>query len=220
MSIQELQNNLFAEWQGKRKGFVKDGVVSEDDYLSSSPKIAFILKEVNDNDGGEWDLRQFVSDGGRSQTWNNIARWTHAIRNMTSEYDWSFYSEITNQFRIDTLKSICAINLKKSPGTHTANNATLNTVANEDKDFIKKQFHICSPDLTICCGTGGLFKEVLGFGSLELKQTKRGIQYFNPEQNKYVVCFAHPEARIQDSLLHYGLLDAINEIYTEPSPGR
>jgi hypothetical protein len=217
MSICELENKLFAEWQGKRKGFVKDGVVSEDDYLSSKPKIALILKEVNSKDDG-WNLIDFVREGARPQTWNNVARWVHGIRNRESMQNWSYYSDskMTNEFRTDMLKSICIINLKKSPGTHTTDNATLDKVAKEDKEFIQRQFKIYEPDLTICGGTGGLFKEVLGFGSLELKQTKRGIQYFNPEQNKYVVCFAHPEARIQDSLLHYGLLDAINEIYTDP----
>lgn len=32
------------------------------------------MKEVNG--GKDWDLRKFLYDGGRSQTWDNIARWT------------------------------------------------------------------------------------------------------------------------------------------------
>ena len=213
MSIKEAENVLFEQWQGNRSGFVKDGVVSEVDYLSSTPKIAFILKEVNDPDGGGWDLRQFVSEGGRPQTWDNIARWVHGIRNLTSEHNWSFYSEITNEFRIDTLKSICAINLKKSPGTHTTDHSTLNAVANEDKEFIKKQYQLYNPDLTICCGTGDLFKWVAGYDSKQWQTTKKGIWWFERESNKYVISFAHPEARVQSSLLVYGLLDAIRDIY-------
>ncbi len=213
MSVRELEDKLFTEWQGNRKGFVKDGVVSERDYLSSNPKIAFILKEVNSKEAG-WKLTDFVAKGGQSQTWSNVARWVHGIRNIDSIQNWKFYSkEKTDELRVDVLKSICIINLMKSPGTHTTNNATLDKVANEDKEFIQRQFKLYEPDLTICGGTGWLFKRVAGFDSLELKQTKRGIQYFNLEQNKYVVWFAHPEARIQDSLLHYGLLDAIKEIY-------
>lgn len=214
MSIRESEKELFTEWEGKRKGFVRDGVVSESDYLSSKPKIAFILKEVNSNDAG-WDLRKFVAKGGQPQTWSNVARWVHGIRNREPMQNWSAYldSIITKEFRTDVLKSVCIINLKKSPGTHTTDYATLDKVANEDKEFIQRQFKLYEPDLTICGGTGWLFKRVAGFDSLELKQTKRGIQYFTPEQNKYVIWFAHPEARIQDSLLHYGLLDAIKEIY-------
>lgn len=213
MSIYELEEQLFEQWQKNRKGFVRDGVVSESDYLSSNPKIAFILKEVNDPDGGNWDLRKYVSEGGRSQTWNNVARWVHGIQNLNSIPDWSFYSDITNEFRVEVLKSICVMNLKKSPGTHTTDQATLNTVANEDKDNIKHQYAIYDADLTICGGTGGLFKSVVGHESFDWKSTKRGVWWYERDANKYVVSFAHPEARVQPALLVYGLLDAIQEIY-------
>jgi len=212
MNIRESETSLFNEWQDNRKGFVKDGVVSVNDYLSLNPKIAFIFKEVNDRSGGGWDLREFIAKGGLPQTWDNVARWVHGIRNINSIPDWSYYSKITNEFRVDVLKSICAINLKKSPGTHTTDKATLDTVANEDKILIQKQYQIYNPDLTICGGTGDLFKRVAGFGQKKWKTTKRGIRYFERESNKYVVSFAHPEARVQDSLLVYGLLDTINEI--------
>jgi hypothetical protein len=187
--------------------------VSEADYLGSDPKIVFILKEVNDPDGGGWDLREFVSEGGRAQTWNNIARWAHGIRNLTSIPDWDFYEEITNEFRIEALKSVCALNLKKSPGTHTADHASLNTVANEDKEYIRRQYSLYDPDLTICGGTGDLFKWIVGHDSQEWRTTKRGVWWYERDVNKYVVSFAHPEARVHSPLLVYGLLDAIHEIY-------
>ena len=47
MSIYEQEKQLFVEWEVGRKGFVRDGVVSEIDYLNSQPKIAFVLKERN-----------------------------------------------------------------------------------------------------------------------------------------------------------------------------
>ena len=213
MSIYQAEEQLFVQWQGSREGFVRDGVVSETDYLSSRPKIAFILKEVNDPDGGGWDLREFISEGGRPQTWDNITRWVYGIRNLNSIPDWDFYSEIKNDFRIETLKSICALNLKKSPGTHTTDHASLNAVANEDKDYINNQYSIYDPDLTICGGTGDLFKWVAGHESKEWRTTKRGIWWYERDNHKYVVAFAHPEARVQSPLLVYGLLDAIHEIY-------
>ena len=213
MSIYQAEEQLFEEWQGSREGFVRDGVVSEMEYLSSLPKVAFILKEVNDPNGGGWDLRKFISEGAQAQTWNNVARWVHGIRNLTSIPGWDFYAEITNDFRIETLKSICALNLKKSPGTHTSDHASLNAVAKEDKDFVRRQFSIYDPDLTICGGTGDLFKRVVGHEEEVWKTTKRGIRWYEQDDNKYVVDFAHPEARVRKQLLLYGLLDAIREIY-------
>ncbi len=213
MNIYEAEELLFERWKENREGFVRDGVVSESDYLASNPKVAFILKEVNDQGGGGWDLRKFISEGGRPQTWDNITRWVHGIRNLDSIPNWEFYSGISNDLRVATLKSICAINLKKSPGTHTTDHAALNVVANEDKEFIRKQYSIYNPDLTICGGTGDLFKLVAGHGTNEWRITKRGIRWYEREANKYVVSFAHPEARVQSSLLVYGLLDAVQEIY-------
>ncbi|MBC8552287.1 MAG: hypothetical protein H8D23_21870 [Candidatus Brocadiales bacterium] len=212
MSIQQIEKLLFEQWQINREGFVRDGVVSETDYLSSLPKIVLILKEVNDPNGGGWDLRKFIADGGRPQTWDNIARWVYGIRNLTQLPNWDYFSKINNEFRIENLKSICVINLKKSPGTHTTNYASLEAVANEDKDNIRKQYSIYNPDVTICGGTGNLFKKVVGHESNEWRMTKKGIWWYERENRKYVVSFAHPEARVQSSLLVYGLLDAIREI--------
>ncbi|MCI5144469.1 MAG: hypothetical protein D3923_02845 [Candidatus Electrothrix sp. AR3] len=211
MNISQVENNLFQQWQGRRKGFVHDGVVSEADYLASKLKIVVVLKEVNDPGGGGWDLRKFLAKGGRAQTWNT--RWIYGIRNLDSLPEWDFYSKITNEFRMQMLKNICAFNLKKSPGTHTTEYSSLNVVANEDKDYIQEQYAIYDPDLTICGGTGDLFKSVVGHAAKEWRTTKRGIWWYEREPFKYVVAFAHPEARVQKSLLVYGLLDAIDEIY-------
>lgn len=119
MTITNLEEQVFKKWGESRKGFVKDGVISEQDYLNSDTKIAIILKEANDKAGGGWDLRKFLAEGGRSQSWDNVARWVHGINNRNSTPDWNFYSKITNEFRIETFKHISVINLKKSPGTAT-----------------------------------------------------------------------------------------------------
>ena len=69
MIIAVEEESLFQSWRKTRSGFVEDGVVSEQDYRMSSPSIVVILKEVNDPDGDDWDLRQFLrNDGGRPQT--------------------------------------------------------------------------------------------------------------------------------------------------------
>ena len=92
--------------------------------------------------------------------------------------------------------------------------ATFNSpVAKEDKDYIREQYSIYEPDLTICAGTGDLFKRVVGHESKKWEQTKRGIWWYQRDANKYVVSFAHPEARVHSPLLIYGLLDAVHEIY-------
>jgi len=214
MSITDKENSLFGEWKGNREGFVSDGVISEQDYLNSDIKICIVLKEVNDFGGGGWDLREFIADGARSQTWNNVVRWINGIRNIGRDISWNEFEDIKKEDRQSSLKSICAMNLKKSPGTHTTNTASLNNVANEDRDFIERQFALYNPDITICGGTGELFKDVAGFNEFEWKRTNRGIWWYQRAPKKYVVAYCHPEARVDNPLIVYGLIDAIREIYS------
>ena len=53
MNTREKEDLIFEEWRHKRHGVVSDGVVDQDVYLGSNPRIVFILKEVNDPDGGD-----------------------------------------------------------------------------------------------------------------------------------------------------------------------
>lgn len=216
MNIQETENRLFEKWSKNRKGFVKDGVVNEKSYIESALKIMFILKEVNDPEGGNWDLRNFILTGARPQTWDNITRWNFGIQNINKMIDWKEIKDISEDQRKEYLKPICAINLKKFPGNHTTDNKELSRIANEDKIFFNEQFNIYSPNLIICCGSivNTLFHDLIDFSKKpDWKMTTRGIWYHEYKKNKYIIQYSHPAARITDCLLYYGLLDAINEIY-------
>lgn len=213
MTISKEETALFEEWKGNREGFVFDGVASELDYLNSNIKLCFVLKEVNDLGGGGWDLREFIKAGARSQTWDNISRWVTCIRHIKSNIKWSEIEKIDDNYRKETLRSICAFNLKKSPGSHTTERTTFNAVVTEDKDYIIKQYDIYKPDITICCGTGWDLRWVLDLNDGEVFETSRGIKWFMNKQNKPVFMYAHPSARVQDSLIVYGLIDAIREVY-------
>ena len=69
--------------------------------------------------------------------------------------DWpNQYEKISEEFRVEVLRSICVINLNKSPGTHTTKIAKLKKIATEDAVLIQSQYAIYDPDLTICGGTG------------------------------------------------------------------
>ena len=121
MSIRELEEKLFDEWQEKekleynnenKKIFVRDGLIDEESYFKAPVKILYLLKEVNGGDK-DWDLREFVKNGGQSATWNNITRWTKGIFRYREELNWSSLEEINEDSRKETLKHIIAINLKK-----------------------------------------------------------------------------------------------------------
>lgn len=212
MSIKKRESELFYKWESNRVGFVTDGVVSEEDYLNSKIRLCFVLKEVNDEHGGGWDLREFIRTGSRPQTWNNVTRWVNTINHANDDIPWAKLESISEKQRIDTLRSICAMNLKKSPGTHTTVRADFDTVVSQDKAFIKEQYEIYNPDLTVCCGTGWDLRFALDLNDEQVYETSRGIKWFVNKQNKPVIMYAHPAARVQYSLLVYGLIDAVREI--------
>jgi hypothetical protein len=215
VKIRALEDVLFAEWRRNRPGFVADGAVDETAYLASSPRLLFVLKEVNDPHGGDWDLREFLLDGGRAQTWNNVTRWIDGIRSLPDDIPWNAVAEITDGRRQRTLRSIVAMNLKKSPGGHTTDPAALSNAAAADAALINRQFALYEPDLVICCGadTSNIFDGLVDLGGEpRWKATRRGIRYREFQERRFVVSFAHPEARVGDCLLYYGLVDAIREI--------
>ncbi|MGN5011566.1 hypothetical protein ACTG24_10875 [Aeromonas veronii] len=212
MNITKQEFELFEQWKHSRSGFVFDGVVSECDYIKSNIKLCFVLKEVNDEGGGDWDLREFIQQGARPQTWDNITRWVKCIRSSSGEIKWSDLENITKEDRTEVLKSICAMNMKKSPGGHTTERASFNMALNEDKSFIQSQYDIYDPEITVCCGTGWDLRWALNLNESEVFETSRGVRWFKNKNNNPVIIYAHPAARVHPSLLVYGLVDALREI--------
>jgi hypothetical protein len=81
-TVRFILDDLFVEWKrlsGGRRLF-SDGPVDCVAYCTAPKRVVFVLKEVNETTAGaEWDLRQYVRDNARGQTWNNVVRWTRTI---------------------------------------------------------------------------------------------------------------------------------------------
>lgn len=217
MSITEKENDLFDSWKANHDHFVEDGVVDKDCYLESKHRLVFILKEANDPNGGGWDLRKFLRDGARPQTWNNITRWVMGIRELERDIGWRELENINNEQRTEMLQSICAMNLKKSPGGRTTDNEQLSAVAKMDRDYLNKQFNLYESelDLVICCGsvTTNIFHEQIDIEKPHKKKmTKRGIWFHEYRTSKFIISYFHPQARVSGNLLYYGIVDAVREI--------
>lgn len=210
MSIFCKEKKLFDELRLLNPNIVEDGIVDENEYLSSKYRIVYILKEANGGKG--WSLKEFLYSGGRAQTWDNISRWTEAILNIDEHHNWSYWEKDCEKRRNIYLKKIGAINLKKEAGGHTSNEKNIHDAAVHNKEILQKQLSFCQPDIIICCGTIEPFIDAIYTDKhIEWKMTSRGIWYF-AEKQKIIVSFLHPEARVKDCVLHYALLDAIKEI--------
>jgi hypothetical protein len=215
------EDKLFGHWraslpESQRRGFVSDGAVDPVAYDRSALKILLLLKEVNDPDGGGWCLRKFLADGGRSETWSTVTRWLHAIRNLQVEVPWDELENVTKAQRCEELRSIAAMNLKKIPGYHSTQVGTWWQVVERDRGYIRQQFALYEADLVVCCGstvTAAFNAYIKAENAPEWQRTSRGVEYLEYGNRKYVVAYSHPEARIALNLIHYGLVDAVREIF-------
>ena len=216
MSIKDAENELFNQLKinNPTTTIVTDGIVDEKEYLESKYKILYVMKEVNSDQDDEWSLTEFLSNGARSQTRDNIARWTEGILNLEKDLAWEYLSRDNNLRRDIYLKKIASINLKKTAGKHTSIAREIDIAAKNNKDIIKKQVDMYQPNIIICCGTGGLFLKHCLESDLNWQTTSRGIEYIIFDKT-IIVSFSHPEARVADQYLYYTLIDAIREILEE-----
>lgn len=210
IGIREKENKLFVKLKAVNPAIITDGIVDEAEYLTAKYKIAYILKEVN---GGEsWDLREFLYNGGRSQTWDNIARWTEAILNLEKDRYWAYWEQHNEERRKIYLKKICVVNLKKTSGGHTSDKHAILEAAKANQNFLRDQMALYSPDIIICCGTERAFYDCFYKESDAVwEMTSRGI-WFIDNGKKVLISFAHPESRTKDCFLHFALVDAVREI--------
>ncbi len=205
----QAQQALFQKWRKEDPAIITDGLVDEQAYCSSPIRLLYLLKEVNGGEG--WDLCDFLAAGGRPQTWNNITRWTMGIHQIDRVIPWADLQEISEKQRRATLKTICAVNVKKTSGRHTADSEKLVKAACEHREKLQKQLALYHPDVIICCGTEWLYFDHIYERKPDWRMTSRGIWYVR-EEDKLIVSYLHPEARVKDCLLYYGLTDAVREI--------
>lgn len=209
--LAEKEQQLLDRWAEGAETFVKDGLADAEQYCAAPVRILYVLKEVN---GGEsWDLRRFIRNGGRNETWNVVSRWTQSIFNLAEEPAWKTLAENNEDRRKTYLPCIAAVNMKKTAGRCVADNKKVKQAALQNAHNLREQVALYQPDIIVCCGTGSTFVKAMGWVP-DWQMTGRGIWYFTQDQT-IVVDYSHPEARTKECLLHYGLTDAVGEIIGE-----
>ncbi|MBE6038439.1 MAG: hypothetical protein E7218_04470 [Anaerofustis stercorihominis] len=219
MSIRDKENQLFERLKESESVIIPDGIADETEYNSAQYRIIYVLKEVNG--GKDWDLRSFINNGGRESTWDEIARWTEGILNINRDIPWAELDsdrETNAKRRKKYLPKIGAVNIKKTPGTHTSDMKEISRAAARYKDALIEQITLYDPDIIIACATGKACREVNYFYRREIndsdwKMTHKGIWYLDLE-GKIFISFSHPEARIAGNYLYYTLIDSIKEIFS------
>lgn len=217
-SLKAQEKALFSEWRAIRSDLVTDGIVDESAWLATSPRILLVMKEVNSDGRGNWDLvDEILKTGNRAPTWDVVTRWLRALRDRGAPRPWIEMEKVDQPMRQDVLRSIAVMNIKKSPGGHTANDAELSTAATKDRELLRRQFFLYEPDLAIGCGKV-VVDELDRDGFVDTdrhskwQSTSRGVWYREYLPGKFLIEYQHPEARTAPYILHYPLVEAVNEI--------
>jgi hypothetical protein len=213
-SIKRQEEALFFKWRGQQRNWVKDGVVNPEIYAASNLKALYILKEANGRKEKKWengDLRAFLNEADRWQTWNTVARWQYAISHLKEEIDWKKINSISKSFRIALLQSIAVINLKKEPGNQQSDMQEIKAFALKDLDYIKEQISIYKPDIVICGGTGDIVKELKLLGSFfKWEKSDRDVEYCNVK-NTTILNYKHPGVRASKQKLFWDVAHTLRE---------
>jgi hypothetical protein len=157
-------NNLMARWEKARPAysyFIHDGIINEEAYCKSAPRILFLLKESNDDyteialekgsvnpaDGNStlfWrklNIMQYILQ----QTWNGISVNKDDIENCKNKL----------------LKGIAYINIKKNAENKSVSDISdLFIYAENDAEFLQEQITLLSPQIIVCCGTKALYNKI------------------------------------------------------------
>lgn len=154
-------DRLFDEWiktypadpDEVRLGFHRDGIICEDRFLKESCRILFVLLEANSR-GGRYDrffgkdLREVFGGAGlRKELHSNIALWTNALLDGSRRYRRLSCAETETQ-----AQRVSILNLKKLGGSGKAGIESISIQAWRDRDFIRREVAIISPDLIVTCG--------------------------------------------------------------------
>ena len=199
----KLDDQLRNEWRKMKKedqiGFVWDGIIDYDCWLSHNLKLLFIAREAYSNNDEEWDYaEEYKNADGRfnykkSQGFHNrINEWSYAIdeamHDKTNIERKDACDDDYKQSRISTLSS-ALINIKKIDGVKSSSLNELRSIAIRDKDLLQKQLDQINPNIILFCGTyTDILKNIMFTDALPIAGTKRCYEM----HGKLLIDFFHP----------------------------
>ena len=159
-TITEQIDCLLQEWDqarpeynrpvnGVERCFIRDGILNEEGYLKTNPKICFLLKETYG------DFTDIV------KTAEELNGLSHRMFGVMAQYRYvmqrAFLKEIYDVQKLITLtpiiNNIGYVEVKKVTGVPVSTISDLNYYAKRDADFLRGQFALIAPDIIYCAGT-------------------------------------------------------------------
>lgn len=211
---------LFRDWKRKKPEngidhgnnvFVSDGVVCPERWFSQEIRPLFLLKEAyNWKSEGDLIRDHLLTDEAMKKdhiTWRRVTQWTRGILNTTENIICPFCENSGNlRFGNEYLQQIAAVNIKKSNGKSTSDDADILAYARYDREELRKQISLIDPTVIICGYTCDYLSEIL---ECDIKAERNQNLYYFISLNGHdviVLDYWHPCNRYPDLMFYYGLM--------------
>ena len=214
MSLRERENRIFRKYP---KPIVRDGALGKE-YESARRRVLVILKEPNDPDGG-WaasggDSRDFGIKGKPHpiSTWKALASWSALIDDPSLSFEQINEEVTTHEKRVEHLRRIAVVNLKKTSGKSTSRHSEIRSYAEQHWALLRDQFRLYKPHLTIAGNVFPIVKEQMDIAAQQVAIQQVGeerFSFFKHPDFGVFVDFWHPNQR---SRSHREILNQLKRV--------
>ncbi len=195
---------------------ITDGVADAEAYMSSNPKVMWVLKEPYDEfdgdqpGGGGWSIVDGcfakIEQKPIALTWYNIIYVMYGLRN--GQIGDRIPSINNDRTMANVLKEIAYINVSKMPNRTSTKDSDLWRFYVTWKDILWKQIDLYDPDIIIFGATFGLFQNDFNQNGGLRMVNDSGIWSW---KNKLLLSAYHPQRKGKDYVDN--LIDIINKFY-------
>ena len=188
---------------------IPDGIYDAKKYLSSSPRIMWILKEPYDDlnsagrpCGGGWSLYEAYDneDAWKNPTWQPMIYTSYGILNKLKWEDMNYIRD--DKSMVDVLKQIAYINISKMPALKISNDSDLYTYYNIWRLILLNQIKVYDPQIIVFGNTFKFFKDDLIGNSVEPIKKIDGVVHIYKRENTLLFDAYHPNQKIIDRGLY------------------
>lgn len=187
--------------------FTWDGIICEEKFAQQERRILFVAREPNDmgDENFEGDFRVWWNQDVNYLFANRVGQWAYSILHSTCK------SASYNQ-KLESLKSIAFINLKKQAGKSYATHDTIKHIAIENADLLIEQINLIYPNIIIgCFGYSQVWKALFPNAIWE---QNIGPQYapIGFDGVRMLISYYHPSARKSNQFLTEKIASIFSEL--------
>jgi len=213
-SYHQWSKDLFDRWHHQIRQDIQvgiDGAPFPERYFASTPRILFVLKEINGSPWEHFNLCAYLQgDKIQGKTWNNVVRWTQAIRQLVAEErppEKVHFEEdqwIDQAKRKELLGLVAVINLKKVPGHSSSHKTDIISHTQRFSPLLEEQIAKLDPDVIVACGVH--LCRIKAFR--ELKYEASGAVFHFNNKPRIIIWADHPQARKNAKEMFNGVVQA------------